>query len=208
MSFAAAFYNFTVDLSHNDRDIFTRFRVKTPLHPNESLEHLFARMIAYVHCYREGQGFSQGLFEPKEPTIWQKDVLGETLLWVHVGVPDKKKIETTLRTHPKAEHRIYFYEAEQISRFCHMLRGSKTDWVKDIQFFLIPSAILEALVPLERSSPIWNVTIIDDELYLTCDTIELQTRVTTVDIWAAYQESLLHEEDDQRAQSSKHTPLT
>jgi uncharacterized protein YaeQ len=191
MSFAAAFYNFTVDLSHNDRDIFTRFRVKTPLHPNESLEHLYARMIAYVHCYREGQGFSQGLFEPKEPTIWQKDILGDTLLWVQIGTPDKKKLETTLRAHPIAEHRIYFYTSEQIAQFCHMLRGSKTNWVKDIQFYLIPGDLLEALVPLERSSPLWNVTIVDDELYLTCDDHELQSRISPVDIWAAYQKSLL-----------------
>ena len=169
MSFAAAFYNFTVDLSHNDREIFTRFRVKTPLHPLEPLEHLFARMIAYIHCYREGQQFSHGLFEPKEPTIWMKDILGDTLLWVQIGAPDKKKIETTLKAHSEAEHRIYFYDTAQISQFCHMLRGSKTNWVKDIQFFLIQPSILEALVPLERSSPSWNVTIIDDQLYLTCD---------------------------------------
>jgi uncharacterized protein YaeQ len=193
MSFAAAFYNFTIDLSHNDREIFTRFRVKTPLHPMEPLEHLFARMIAYVHCYREGQEFSHGLFEPKEPTIWQRDILGNTLLWVQIGAPDKKKIETTLKGHPKAEHRIYFYDTTQISHFCHMLRGSKTNWVKDIQFFLIPPSFLEALVPLERTSPLWNVTIIDDELYLTCDGAELQTHIESVDIWDAYQESLTEE---------------
>jgi uncharacterized protein YaeQ len=207
MSFAAAFYNFTVDLSHNDRDIFTRFRVKTPLHPHEPLEHLFARMIAYVHCYREGQEFSQGLFEPKDPTIWHKDVLGDTLLWVHVGSPDKKKIETTLRTHPQAEHRIYFYDTAQISQFCHMLRGSKTNWVKDIQFYLIPSAILEALVPLERSSPLWSVTIVDDEMYLTCDDSELQTRIATVDIWAAFQESLNNDEGE-IPRDAKHPSLS
>lgn len=207
MSFAAAFYNFTVDLSHNDRDIFTRFRVKTPLHPNESLEHLYARMIAYVHCYREDQGFSQGLFEPKEPTIWQRDILGDTLLWVQLGTPSKKKLETTLRAHPTAEHRIYFYESGQIAQFCHMLRGSKTNWVRDIQFYRIPSDLLESLVPLERSSPLWNVTIIDDELYLTCDGHELQSRIATVDIWEAYQESLLLEDpasiDDARRASHR-----
>ena len=190
MSFAAAFYNFTVDLSHNDRDVFTRFRVKTPLHPLEPLEHLFARMIAYVHCYREGQEFSHGLFEPKEPTIWHKDILGNTLIWVQLGAPDKKKIEVTLRAHPEAEHRIYFYEPSQIAQFCHTLRGSKTNWVKDIRFFLIPASILEALVPLERSSPLWNITIVDDELFLNCDGIELRAHIDTVDIWEAYQDSL------------------
>lgn len=193
MSFAAAFYNFTVDLSHNDREIFTRFRVKTPLHPFEPLEHLFARMIAYVHCYREGQEFSHGMFEPKEPTIWHRDVIGNTLLWVQLGAPDKKKIEITLRSQKDAEHRIYFYEPSQISQFCHMLRGSKTNWVKDIQFYLIPPALLEALVPLERSSPLWNVTIIDDEIFLTCDGTELQAHIESVDIWDAYQESLAHD---------------
>jgi uncharacterized protein YaeQ len=160
-------------------------------------------MIAYVHCYREGQAFSHGLSEPKEPTIWHKDVLEELSLWVQVGTPDRKKIETTLRVNPKAEHRIYFYEASQIAQFCHLLRGSKTNWVKDVQFYLIPSEILQALVPLERTSPLWTVTIIDDEVYLTCDGNELQTHITAVDIWAAYQESLLHEEEQERASANQ-----
>ena len=193
MSFAAGFYNFTVDLTHSDREVFTRFRVKTPLHPMETLEHLYARMLAFIHCYREGQTFSQGLFEPKEPTIWHSDVLKEILLWVQVGVPERKKLEVSLKAHSQAEHRIYFYSPDQISEFCHMLRGSKTNWVKDIQFYLLPHHVLEALVPLERSSPEWNATIIDNQLYLTCDGVDVQGTITPVDIWDAYQGYLAHE---------------
>lgn len=196
MSFAAGFYNFTIDLTHTDRGIFTHFRVKTPRHPFESLEHLFARMIAYSHCYRVGQTFSHGLFEPKEPTIWHKDVTGEILLWVNVGAPDKKKIEATLRAQPLAEHRVYFYAPGQVYDFCHGLRGSKTNWVKDVQFYLIPSSILQELVPLEDSSPVWSVTIVDNQLYLSCDGIELEGEIAPIDIWQAYQESL----------SSDHSP--
>lgn len=190
MSFAAAFYNFTVDLNHNDREVFTRFRVKTPLHPHEPLQHLYARMLAYVHCFREGQTFSHGFFEPKEPTIWQKDILGETLLWVQLGSPDKRKLELTLRSSPQAEHRIYFYEDSQIMQFCHMLRGSKTNWVRDIQFFQISSQLLEDLLPLERTSPLWSVTIIDNQLYINVDGTELQSSIIPVSIWDKYQESL------------------
>jgi len=194
MSFAAGFYNFTVDLNHTDRGVFTLFRVKTPRHPNETIEHLFARMIAYAHAYRDGQTFSHGLFEPKEPTIWHKEVTGETLLWLNVGAPDKKKIEVTLRAHPRAEHRIYFYDPEQIHQFCHMLRGSKTNWVKDVQFYLIPSTILQELIPLESSSPNWSATIVDNQLYLTCDGVELQSEISPIDIWRSYQESLKEDE--------------
>jgi hypothetical protein len=51
------------------------------------------------------------------------------------------------------------------------------------------------------------VTIVDDELYLTCDETDLQARISSVDIWAAYQESLLSEEALQEG-TSKHASLT
>jgi uncharacterized protein YaeQ len=190
MSFAAAFYNFTLELNHVDRQIFARFRTKTALHPNESLQHLYARMIAYAHCYRPGQCFSQGLFEPKEPTIWAKEVTGEILLWVQLGVPERRKLEVTLRSDPSAEHIVYFYEPQQIPEFCHMLRGSKTNWVKDIQFFRISEDLLESLAPIDHSSPTWNVTFVDNHVYLTCDGMELEGDITPIQIWEEYQTSL------------------
>ncbi len=190
MSFAAAFFNFSIDLSNADRGVYARFRVKVPQHPLESLEHLCARLLAYCHCYREGQSFSGGMFEPKEPTIWQKEITGELLLWVQLGCPDRKKIETTLRSAPTAEHRIYFFEEHQAAEFCHLLRGSKTNWVEPIQFFMLPAELLEQLVPLCRSSPEWGVTFIDNRLYLSVDGTELESEIRPVDIWQEYQNTL------------------
>jgi uncharacterized protein YaeQ len=190
MSFAAAFYNFTVDLNNSDLGIYAQFRVKTARHPYESLEHLYARMIAYGHAYREGQSFTQGMFEPKEPAIWQRDVTGETLLWIEVGPVDKRKLEVALRTSPSAEHRIYFYSPEHTREFCRILKGSKTNWVKDIHFYQIPASFLEALVPLERSSPIWSMTFIDNRLYLICDGHDFECDLAPVDIWAEFQSYL------------------
>jgi uncharacterized protein YaeQ len=190
MSFAAAFYNFSVDLNHVDAQVFTRFRLKTARHPEESLEHLYARMIAYAHCYREGQTFSQGLFDQREPTIWQKDVTGDLHLWVEIGAPDRKKLEIALRAGPSVEYRVYFYSTEQIPLFCHYLRGSKTNWVKEIQFYELSSDFLERLAPLERSSPEWSITFVDNHIYLVIDGMEFESAVRPVDIWAEYQTSL------------------
>jgi uncharacterized protein YaeQ len=190
MSFVAAFYNFTVELNNADRDIYTRFRVKTARHPYESLEHLYARMIAYCHSFREGQSFTQGMFEPKEPAIWLKDVIGETLLWIEVGPVDKRKLEITLRSSPQAEHRIYFYSSEHVHSFCHMLKGSKTNWVKDISFFLIPPEFLEQLIPLEHSSPLWTMTCVENRIYLSCDGVDSECDLAPINIWDAYQDYL------------------
>lgn len=190
MSFATAFYNFSIELNHVDRDVFARFRVKTPRHPLESLTHLHARVLAYAHCYRPGQSFTQGLFEQKEPTIWERDVTGEVLLWVQVGVPERKKLEQTLRSAPNAQHVIYFYEREQIHEFCQMLRGSRSNWVLPITFWMIDPGLLEALNSLERSSPNWQITCVDGHLYLNCDGMELDGPITPISIWDEYQVSL------------------
>jgi uncharacterized protein YaeQ len=192
MAFTAGFYNFTIDLNHVDQQVFTRFRVKTALHPEEPLEHLYARMIAYCHCFRDGQAFTQGLFEPKEPTLWKRDITGEIELWAQLGSPDKRKLEHALRAGGNScEIRIYFWKQDQLHQFCHMLRGSKTNWVESVKFFEIDHELLQLLTPLQKSSPDWTVTFTDNRLYLSVDGHEFETEVRTINIWEAYQESLL-----------------
>lgn len=190
MSFVAAFFNFSIDLSNADRSVYCQFRVKVPQHPLESLEHLYARVLAYCHCYREGQLFSGGMFEPKDPTIWHKEVTGDLILWAQIGCPDRKKLEAALRSTGQTEHRIYFFDDRQVGEFCHMLRGSRTNWVEPIQFFMLPHELLEQLVPLSHSSPRWSVTFIDNRVYLSIDGTDLESEVLPVDIWGEFQASL------------------
>jgi uncharacterized protein YaeQ len=190
MSFVAKFYHFTIDLSHTEREFGGRIRVKVPLHPMESLHHFYARMIAFLNEYCQDLEFTQGLFDPKLPTAWHREITGEVRRWIQVGVPDKKKLEMALRCGVDATYHVYFYASEQIEHFCHHLRGSKTNWVAPFTFYLIDPSLLEALVPLERSSPEWTATFIDSHLYLTVDDQELDAPLIEIDIWRAYQDTL------------------
>jgi len=191
MTFVAAFYSFTIELNHSDRDIFTSFRLKTPRHELESCEHFYARLLAYCHAYRPGIQLTQGLSDPKEPTIEQRDEVGTIHLWAQVGAPEKRKLELSLKQNPDAEHRIYFYQSDDVSRFCHYLRGSKTNWVEIVQFYHLDPALLTRLIDIESSSPHWNLSFIDDRIYLTVDGTELESEVTPIDIWEAFQASLI-----------------
>jgi uncharacterized protein YaeQ len=194
MTFVAAFYTFTIELNHSDRNVFETFRLKTPRHELETHAHLYGRLIAYLHSYRAGIEFTRGVSEPKEPTIWVKDEIDQIQLWVQVGVPDKRKLELSLKQNAHAEHRVYFYQAEDLERFCHHLRGSKTNWVKDIQFYQLDPVFLEKLSSSETTSPSWSLSFIDNRIYLSLGHLDLESEVTPIDIWDAFQESLSREQ--------------
>jgi uncharacterized protein YaeQ len=199
MTFVAAFYTFTIELNHSDRDVYTSFRIKVPRHELEPHEHLYARLIAYTHAYRSGIQFTEDILEPKDPTIVQRDEIGGMRLWVQVGAPEKRKLELSLKQHPHAEHRIYFYEPEDIQLFCHHLRGSKTNWVEKVLFYQLDPQLIASLIEHESSSPLWNLSFIDDRIYLSVDGVELESEIAPVDIWSAFQESLTAGDDALRS---------
>lgn len=199
MSFGAAFHTFSIKLVHVDRDLFPTFRLKVVVHPNESSSYLFARMIALLHSYQDTIEFSQGLFDEDAPTILCSDPVDGIKSWIQVGVPTKRKLEVALRHSPTAKFTIYFYDQTQIAEFCQMLKGSKTNWVSEISFYLIPPGFLEQLAPLHVSSPTWQATFIDDHLYLLLEKSDLETDIHSVDIWSEYQTylaTLLQSEDN------------
>ncbi|MEY4700145.1 MAG: hypothetical protein RL326_332 [Pseudomonadota bacterium] len=191
MTFVAAFYTFSVELNVADRGLYTSFRLKVPRHELESVEHLSARMIAFLHCYRQGQTFTQEVSDPKEPTIVLKNTIGELLLWVHVGGIERRKLELSLKQHPRTPHSVYFFDEIQIHNFCHALRGSKSNWIEPVRFFLIDPEFLSQLASLERTSPSWVATFVDERLYLSIDGVDFESSLRSIDIWDEYQKQLL-----------------
>lgn len=191
MTFVAAFYTFSIELNIPERGLFTSFRLKVPRHELESVEHLCARMIAFLHCYRSGQTFTQEVSDPKEPTVLLTDAVGGLLLWVHVGGIERRKLELSLKQHSDAPHIVYFFAPAQIQSFCHSLRGSKSNWIQNVQFFLIDSDLLERLAAVERTSPSWVATFVDDRLYLSIDGVDFESDIVPIDMWSEYQKHLI-----------------
>lgn len=190
MTFVAAFYSFTIDLNHSDRNVYASFRVKVPRHELESREHFYARVVAYTHAYRSGIRFTHAAFDSKETTLVCYNEIENLLVSAQVGTPDKRKLELSLKQHVDTEHRIYFYDLQDIPIFCHHLRGSSTNWVENVLFYLIDPDFLAQLIQYESSSPHWNISFIDDRLYLSFSGVEIESEITPVDIWSEFQRSL------------------
>lgn len=182
---------FSISLSDADRGLYSRFRIRATRHPNELPEYLCLRVLAYCHAYEEGLEFSQGFYEPKQPTIWKKDVLGRVVFWAQVGVPERRKLQKALREDACIGRLIYFYDPLHFDQFCHeCLKGSTSNWVDDLQFYTIDTGFVETAVSRLGSRSEWEVTIVDSSVYLVIDGIETATTVERLNVWQRYQESI------------------
>jgi uncharacterized protein YaeQ len=194
MSFVEAFYSFNIDISNADSGVAAHVRVKIPRHPFESLESLYARVLAFVHAYESDLRFSQGMYEPEEPTLWKRDSLGNVLTWIEVGALEGRKLKQALRLAERQGFdmscKAYLYSDEHVQHFCRELRGAKQNWIEAVQFFRIKQESLEAIASAERSSARWVVTIVDSSLYLDCDGLEIETTIEPIDMWNEFQRSI------------------
>lgn len=190
MSFADGFYSYAVELNLAEREIYTSFRIKTPKHPLESLERLHARVLAFAHAYRDGQIFTPGLFSPEDPAFYCADSTGALNLWADIGVPEPRKLRRALRGGSGCEYRIYFTQNEEADRFCHLMRGSKENWVEPVQFYLLPQNLVALMVENSRSSSNLTLTISDETAYFSFNNQEAESQFLRIDIWERYQKTI------------------
>lgn len=190
MSFIEAFFSFNVEISNVSNDFHGKTRVKAGRHVEEPPLHFYARILALIHSYVDGVELNTAFNHPDEPSIYIRDALSSYKLWSEVGDLDPKKIMCGIRNHKDAIFRHYFYNREQLARFCGQLRGTKSNWIAPIQFFMLPADVLETLHDEERSQVRWSATLVDHSVYLSTGTTDLSFSVDEIDIWREYQASI------------------
>ena len=92
MALSATIYNFDIELSDTDRDVYETLALRVARHPSESEEYLIARLIAYLMEFTEGIEFSRGISTPDEPAIAVRDLTGALKTWIDVGTPDAARL--------------------------------------------------------------------------------------------------------------------
>ncbi|MGA1190648.1 MAG: YaeQ family protein [Bdellovibrionota bacterium] len=185
---------YTFDLVVNDttQECYSESRVQLSIHPEETPELSYARVLAYAHCLKYSPTLSDDSLEAKNPTLYSRDVSGEYLLWGHVGEVHKKTLKVILRLNSSLV-RFYFFAPTQIATFCHLMRGSKQDWVSQYEFFLFDEHQLTQLATcgFERRNTL-EIAFLEDILYLTKDGETLEGPIKQLDMWEQFQESLKH----------------
>jgi len=88
MALGATMYVFNVELADSDRGVYETLEIRAAQHPSEAADYLLTRLLAYCLEYQDGIGFSKGLSDPDEPTVFVRDLTGALQLWIEIGTPD------------------------------------------------------------------------------------------------------------------------
>src|SRR5437764_13511461 len=119
MALGATIYNFDIDLTDTNRQIYESLSLRLARHPSESEEHLVARLLAYLLEFTEGIAFSRGVSDANEPTIAIRDLTGALTAWIDIGTPDAARLHKA----SKAAGRVAVYTHKDPAQYMKQLAG-------------------------------------------------------------------------------------
>jgi uncharacterized protein YaeQ len=163
MALGATIYTFNIELADSDRDVYRELDLRAARHPSESEEHFLTRVLAYCFEFEEGIAFSNGLFEPDQPTIAIHDLTGALRVWIDVGTPEAAR----LHRGSKAAPRIVVYTHKEPGAWLARLAGERIHRREALELNAIDRDWLAALAgKLERRMS-FSLTISERHVYLS-----------------------------------------
>ncbi len=178
MALTATVYNFDVQLSDVDRNVYEAFSIRAAQQPSETAEYLVTRVLAYCLEYTEGIAFTKGLAEPDTPAVEVRDLTGALKAWIEVGSPDAARLHKA----SKASPHVAVYTFKDPEKLAAQLSGEKIHRANELKLYGIDPDLIAAFVArLERRTSI-DLAVTDKHLYLTIAGETIEGAVKPVDI--------------------------
>ena len=173
MALGATIYNFDIELSDTDRNVYESLALRVARHPSESEEYLVARLLAYLLEYAEGIEFSRGVSDPDEPTIAVRDLTGVIKTWIDIGTPDAARLHKA----SKAATRVAVYTHKDPAQFLKQLAGEKIHNAGALELYAFDRALVTALVERLERRVAFSLSVTDRELYIAIGSVALTGKV-------------------------------
>ena len=166
MAIGATMHVFTIELADSDRGVYETLEIRAAMHPSESAEYLWTRVLAYCLEYCEGIAFSKGLADRDEPTLYARDLTGVLTLWVEIGTPTAERVHQG----SKACSRVVIYCHKDAELLASKLREAGIHRAEAVELYALDRDFLQELVKrLERRLSV-NLTVADRHLYCSIGT--------------------------------------
>src|SRR6476660_1380616 len=163
MALTATIYNFDVELSNVDRNVYESFALKVAQHPSETDEYLVTRVLAYCLEYAEGIAFSRGLSDPDEPPIAVRDLTGALKAWIEIGSPDAARLHKAAKAAP----RVAVYTHKDPALLLRSLDAERIHRAEALELYSLGRDLVATLVKrLARRNDL-DLSVTDRHLYVT-----------------------------------------
>ncbi len=165
MALTSTIYNFDVELADSDRGVYETLPIRAALHPSETAEYLWTRVLAYCLEYEEGIAFSKGLSDGDEPALWVRDPAdpaGRIKAWIEIGTPDADRLHKAA----KAAERVAVYTHKDPLSLLRRLEGERIHRAAEIPIYGVDRPLLQGLVELLDRRMKLQLSVTGGSLYL------------------------------------------
>ncbi|TMQ60853.1 MAG: YaeQ family protein [Candidatus Eisenbacteria bacterium] len=163
MALGATVHQFSVQLSHVDRDVYESIDLRVARHPSESEPFLCARVLSFCLEHREGLAFSKGLADPDQPALEVRDRTGAMRAWIEIGAPDAARLHRAAKAAP----RVAVYTHHDAERYWGSLAGKRIHRAESLELYGLDRALVAALVSRLERRTTFDLSVTDGMLYLT-----------------------------------------
>ncbi len=175
MALKATIYKAQIQFSDIDRNVYTSHSVTIARHPSETDERLFVRLLAFALNAppigdEDPLEFAKDLWEPDEPSLWQKSPTGRITHWIDVGQPDEKRLTRTAARVDRVS--VYSYNANTPVWWKEL--EPRLTRTRNISVWQIPSPQSQALAAMAQRTMQLQVTAQDGVLWVEDETRSIE----------------------------------
>lgn len=153
----------------------------TPLtiaqHPSETNERMMVRLLAFVLNEHEDLKFGRGLSNEEEPSIYQKSLTDETLLWIDVGLPDKERVRKA--SHKAKRVLIYVYGSNNATTWWEQNRKAIANY-KNVAVLKVQPQASKAMSQMVERTMNLSCSIQDGTIWLADDRQSVEIQLETL----------------------------
>jgi len=143
--------------------VYQPLELRVARHPSEGEEYFLTRVLAYCFEYTEGIAFSNGLFEPDEPTIAVRDLTGLLKVWIDVGAPEGPRLHRATKAAP----RVVVYTHKDPGPWIARLAGERIHRADSLELYALDRDWLASLTRRLARRMSFALTISEQTVYLS-----------------------------------------
>jgi uncharacterized protein YaeQ len=169
----ATIFNLTIDLSDVDRGIYEKIELRIARHPSETAEFMFVRALAYCLEFQDGIALTEGVAAGSEPAILIRNLTGQTIAWIEVGLPDPARLHRGMKLAGRAA--VYTHRGRQLLA---QLSGTKIYKAAEIPIFALDAAFIDGVAGLIDRRTAIGLTVMERQIYLTIGARDFSSAIT------------------------------